>query len=704
MLSDKLLQIYDKMNQEISLAPARSRDRRPSNESLRRPPLPMLESRTTGPLAEQQDSRPPSTRTPIRQQMKVSLQTPSISHSQPMNGLVPSVPRSLRSRLVGNQAFRFDVPQSPVIRRWTEEHPGWERHWKMPLMFRRTTVDKDDIPRLDEGQCLNDNLIGFGLRYLFDEFSSRHKDLNQRVYLHNSFFYEKLKAGRGINYDGVKSWTAKVDLLSYDYIVVPVNEHFHWWVAIICNPGKLDPDSRRPLGETTGTPKGKETLNATQPDQDAHGEEASDVEMTDVAEKPPMQPAKEHLIAERHRPLVGSPRDVDIVRSDIVDLASDDKNASIDLTRTGPTTYGRKPRTSPRRHSLDEPRIITLDSLGSSHSLAVSHLKQYLLAEFEHKRNKIIAEVPGQLGMKAVNIPEQNNLCDCGVYLLGYVQEFVKDPDQFIQTLLRRETPDWQFDPTHLRELWRETIVVERDKYQRKQEEMQRKREASAARQSSNGASEPDGYQSRAHSEAAYKPKARCDSTLGGSEEPASAKAGSLRKGINEVADSGAKEASDGWPRSANEQPHPPEPKRARSAQHPSSQQETPDEVVLLSSHNDAVLPSIEVPDVEEVRRQDDEPQFIPKLPTSSPRPRDQDHLAEVSPAAFYSSSAKAKRVSTARASQMSSPGVGRQARTGRTHPAHAHTESGFVVDESDIPVVQRAELVRQSDTIDLTD
>ncbi|GAB1314240.1 Ubiquitin-like protease family profile domain-containing protein [Madurella fahalii] len=690
--SHKLLQIYDKMSQDISQAPTRLEARRLPHETPVHPPRLTLD--TTG--VERKDRPPSSARTPIRNQMQVSAPTPSFSRVESTNGLVISGSRSLRSRQVGGQVLGIEAPRSPLIRRWTEENPDWAKNWKMPLMFHRTTVDKEDIPRLDEGECLNDNLIGFGLRYLFDEFASRHPDLNKRVYLHNSFFYEKLKSSRGtINYDGVKSWTAKVDLLSYDYIIVPVNEHFHWWVAIICNPGRLDPDSRKlpsnaeSVSRKEGTTKGPETRKNTQDGA------SSDVEMTDVTENLPMQPSRADTTGEERGP--------DPVKSDIVDLSSDDRNGGIDLTHTG-AKYGRKSGPSSRRYNPEDPRIITLDSLGSSHSHTVTHLKKYLLEEFKHKRNKIITEVPQQLGMKAVGIPEQNNFCDCGVYLLGYIQEFVKNPDLFIHTLLRKESPNWEFDPRHLRELWRETIQCEHKKYQDKQEAMQKKREASAAKGTPNADTEPNSHQSRATSEVGDKSKGKCDGRTGCSEQPASAKGASSPTVIHEVADSDADEDPHSRQQKANEETRSPVPARSGSSHQRTSQQDNPDEVVLLSTTQDAILPSIEPPDMEELSGRQDEPMFISKLATSPLRPQDPNHIAEVHPSSFYSSnSVKAEKVS-GRPSQMSSPGVGQRATVDKTQPARIHAESRFVLGGSDIPVVQKAELVRQSDTIDLTD
>ena len=38
-------------------------------------------------------------------------------------------------------------------------------------------------------------------------------------------------------YDRVRKWTKKVNLFDKDFVVVPINEHAHWFVCIICFPG-----------------------------------------------------------------------------------------------------------------------------------------------------------------------------------------------------------------------------------------------------------------------------------------------------------------------------------------------------------------------------------------------------------------------------------------------------------------------------------
>ena len=39
----------------------------------------------------------------------------------------------------------------------------------------------------------------------------------------------------------VKSWTKKVDIFEKDYLVIPINERNHWFLAIVCFPWLTGP-------------------------------------------------------------------------------------------------------------------------------------------------------------------------------------------------------------------------------------------------------------------------------------------------------------------------------------------------------------------------------------------------------------------------------------------------------------------------------
>jgi len=382
--------------------------------------------------------------------------------------------------------------------RWTDNHKDWAKEWRIPLSYSRTTVDKEDISRLDEGEYLNDNLITFYLKYLHDTMEKEQPELARRVYFHNTFFYEKLKRakGKGINYDGVKKWTAKIDILSYDYIVVPVNEYQHWWVAIICNAPRLTPLATGEGGN------GGTTADATDRETKAQGRPASEDTVAGrggalaAHPSPPVALSPVDLLGEmsistpREQPSTPAvedrtgevPNANDVLVIDQFDDIDDTKRVTSDIAASSPSRSKKQPKKAagppPKKFGAKDPRIVTLDSLGNAHSPQVIHLKQYLLAEMEERKGLILEDV-GPLGLTAKGIPQQSNHWDCGVFLLGYVQAFIKDPDTFVGGLLQRETPAWDVDAPALRNSLRQ-LIFDLQKKQQDEEVELRKRKAKA--------------------------------------------------------------------------------------------------------------------------------------------------------------------------------------------------------------------------------
>lgn len=319
----------------------------------------------------------------------------------------------------------------------------------------RATVDKDDIPRLDEGEFLNDNLISFYLRYLQVKLEKEHPELLQKIYFFSTFFFEKLRSTKGkINYDGVKAWTAKVDLFSYDYIVVPVNEHAHWYLALILNAPNA--------------------LNGL-PEDDVQEVEVVDVEAASSSSKPPNREGSTPEISLVDSDKAAGPKPEEGMKSANPTLSTKPSTDSLSRTRSN-RPFGSTPKNDPRF-----PRIITLDSLGSAHSQTVKHLKEYLSAEALNKRGADLKVMP--TGLSAKGIPEQGNYCDCGVYVLGYMQEFLKNPDEAARKLLRREDVGWSVRAPQLRSKVRELLFdLHAEQEIRLTEEREAKRRAAIQR------------------------------------------------------------------------------------------------------------------------------------------------------------------------------------------------------------------------------
>ncbi|KAL6924996.1 hypothetical protein ACHAPO_001949 [Fusarium lateritium] len=381
---------------------------------------------------------------------------------------------SSRKRKSETRQTRKSSPE-PLPLSWTAQNPGWDKDWHRSLVYpstgkNRATVDKEDIIRLDEGEFLNDNLISFYLRYLQVQLEKERPEILEKVYIFNTFFFEKLRSNRAkINYEGVKAWTARVDLLSYDYIVVPVNENAHWYLAIIYNAPRLLPKEVKAEVKTE-TSKKDESSSL----QDAIVVEDNDPAV-DVAENVSVKKASPVVSLDHEAPR--STRSQAATGNGVVLL--DDE--TVKNPEAPAKTNKRKSIGGNQKYSTEEPRIITLDSLGAAHAATCKCLRDYLVEEAKDKKAIDITDRPG--GMTARGIPEQDNHCDCGVYVLGYMENFLKDPDEAVRRLLQKEASQWDIKPQQIRAKVRDLLFdFQKEQHLRLEEEKDLKRKRRATK------------------------------------------------------------------------------------------------------------------------------------------------------------------------------------------------------------------------------
>lgn len=398
---------------------------------------------------------------------------PSIISAGSFYNKPPDSPLSTRSaaRTSTRPIAPRPAPRSPTpppkLERWSQQphNANWQDDWKGSLIFppggkNKATVDMQDIERLDEGELLNDNLLVFYLRKLEYDLQTKNPDLAKRVYFQNPFFYERLTTnpprGKKINYEAVQRWTAKVDLSKYDYIIVPVNESLHWYVAIICNVRKffepVSPEPSPPSSpdllqldsladkaghvNTTASPSRvldeleemslKDCTPKTSKSRNCNGKSVDDAIQGTVGEA---GPNPEDSIPSGEATSAAENEEAPIVS----DLAPAQTSGSIAVS----TDRQQKKKTPAVRHvNTDAPRIITLDSLGITRSATCTNLKSYLLAEIKAKTGKDVAD-PGRVGHTVKQIPQQDNYSDCGLFLLMYVEMFLAKGDDFIKDLIK---------------------------------------------------------------------------------------------------------------------------------------------------------------------------------------------------------------------------------------------------------------------------
>ncbi|KAG2362691.1 hypothetical protein BDR07DRAFT_1460735 [Suillus spraguei] len=95
-----------------------------------------------------------------------------------------------------------------------------------------------DLNRLRPHEFLNDTLIEFGLKLWLSDLKEQNPELAEQIHVFSSFFYKKLNNKKSLDegYQSVKKWTSRVNIFSKKYIIVPINENLHWYLAIIYEP------------------------------------------------------------------------------------------------------------------------------------------------------------------------------------------------------------------------------------------------------------------------------------------------------------------------------------------------------------------------------------------------------------------------------------------------------------------------------------
>lgn len=105
---------------------------------------------------------------------------------------------------------------------------------------------------------MNDVIIDFYLKYLYEEVMT--VEQRAKTHIFSSFFYKRLTATSARQrhlerelkmtpaqkrHNRVKSWTKNVNLFDKDFIIIPINELSHWFLAVICFPGLEGPRSAK---------------------------------------------------------------------------------------------------------------------------------------------------------------------------------------------------------------------------------------------------------------------------------------------------------------------------------------------------------------------------------------------------------------------------------------------------------------------------
>uniref|UniRef100_A0A1B6BYT3 Ubiquitin-like protease family profile domain-containing protein n=1 Tax=Clastoptera arizonana TaxID=38151 RepID=A0A1B6BYT3_9HEMI len=324
------------------------------------------------------------------------------------------------------------------------------------------SINTEDYACLAEDQFLNDVIIDFYLKYVV---STQLSDVDQaRTHVFSSFFYKRLTTRPPVmtrrsyqqfeddpnmsaaekRHSRVKSWTKKVNIFEKDFIIIPINENSHWYLAIICFPGLSGPHKMSDNSPVIKTDVKKEN--------DGLEGEGKDMTSKVFVGKKPYTIGSTTITAvvnnsstnntctaivqdeEERDEADGDDEDMDSVHSS---ENEPDEGGKV-VNRKIPGLEDEKleepdkkqKKSKQEREPIKQPCILIFDSLaGASRAKVVATLRDYVHVEYK-VQNKGEERDFSKAVMKGAcpRVPQQTNFTDCGLYLLQYVEAFFQAP------------------------------------------------------------------------------------------------------------------------------------------------------------------------------------------------------------------------------------------------------------------------------------
>ncbi|XP_063614094.1 uncharacterized protein LOC134787271 isoform X2 [Penaeus indicus] len=287
------------------------------------------------------------------------------------------------------------------------------------------SITTDDYCCLEEEQFLNDVIIDFYLKWLLQ---SKLPEIHRsHTHVFSTFFYKRLtskpKRGRRPHtteddpklspaekrHARVKSWTKNVDIFEKDFIIIPINEHAHWFLAIICFPG-LDSPIRICDGQPVARP---------------------------LSDKPKRRRSTRPKNRIEQIPIIddGEWSDRDEAEGEEDELEEDEEEEDLPASKKNKLEAGKAEEAQGPKEAatpppaIKQPCILIFDSLtGANRSRIVATLRDYLAVE--HKIRRGSEKLFSRDTMKGAcpRVPQQMNYSDCGIYTLQFAESFFEHP------------------------------------------------------------------------------------------------------------------------------------------------------------------------------------------------------------------------------------------------------------------------------------
>lgn len=158
------------------------------------------------------------------------------SHPQDLEQLGTARP----TRKSARNTYQKEVVEIPKPEPTPFPPQTWNATLNFPFVWQGTTelLGASSLRTLNHDEFLNDEIINFHLAYVKGRLAKENPEFARKVHITNTYFFTafstKTETGK-FSYEKVKKWTKNANLFQKDLIFIPINEKYHWFVAVVCN-------------------------------------------------------------------------------------------------------------------------------------------------------------------------------------------------------------------------------------------------------------------------------------------------------------------------------------------------------------------------------------------------------------------------------------------------------------------------------------
>lgn len=260
--------------------------------------------------------------------------------------------------------------------------------------WRNIDLTQGDYNRLEPFQYLNDNII---------DMARERMEIPDNCFIFNTFFYNLLE--RNIDRVSTTIPNRGVKLFDKEFLFIPINRRNHWSLLVVCLKNILL--YKRPIKQNS---KKRKSITNSNNEQE-HEENQENQENSSLDNITPECYKKEL----EYESKINNLEDQNLM----------EMNSLTTQQNENPNIYNQEYVRA----------IIACDSLRHRHSNtlqgAIAKIRQYLSLRWDFEKNNKPSTTtfsPQEFRGTYATLPIQDNNCDCGVYVIRYIEEIMKNP------------------------------------------------------------------------------------------------------------------------------------------------------------------------------------------------------------------------------------------------------------------------------------